>query len=168
MSEQQINKRCFLPDEHASIDWAEQLASHLKAPLVLTFSGDLGAGKTTIIRALLRSLGIKSAIKSPTFSLVESYRCPDFVVHHFDLYRIHHEEELEYIGFRDFFSGQTICCLEWPEQAGHLLPQVDVRFKIKMQGSGRALELNGLSPIGEKIVLAMQGQTSYSDDHSSL
>jgi len=82
-------KVIFLPDEKSSIHFAGQLAAYIEPPSVLTFSGDLGAGKTTLIRAMLRRLGIESPIKSPTFSLVESYTCPQFTVHHFDLYRIH-------------------------------------------------------------------------------
>lgn len=148
----------FLSDEEASNQWATQLASHLHAPLVITFSGDIGAGKTTIIRAMLRALGIQCAIKSPTFSLVESYTCSNFVVHHFDLYRIHHEEELEYIGFRDFFNKQTICCIEWAEHAGQLVPAVDIRFKLNTKGMGRELEIIALSAAGEQVMTGFTGE----------
>ncbi len=148
----------FLSDEQASKQWAMKLAKQLHAPLVLSFSGDIGAGKTTIIRAMLRALGIQCAIKSPTFSLVESYSCEGFSVHHFDLYRIHHEEELEYIGFRDFFSEQSICCIEWADHAGQLLPKVDIRFKLKMKGTGRELEMMALSAAGQRVVACLTGE----------
>jgi tRNA threonylcarbamoyladenosine biosynthesis protein TsaE len=121
----------------------------------MTFSGDIGAGKTTIVRAMLRALGIQGAIKSPTFSLVESYSCADFTVHHFDLYRIHHQDELEYMGFRDFFSAGAICCIEWAEHAGGFLPDLDLRFKLSMKGTGRELEIKALSEQGQKIAAAL-------------
>ena len=148
----------FLKDEQASILYATQLAEHLQAPLILTFSGNIGAGKTTIIRAMLRTLGIQCAIKSPTFSLVESYTCTDFVVHHFDLYRIHDAEELEYIGFRDFFSEQSICCIEWAEHAGPFLPNIDLRCSLSVKESGRELEIKALSEVGQKIVAGLTGE----------
>lgn len=142
----------FLSDEQTSKQWAVQLAQQLHAPLVITFSGDIGAGKTTIIRAMLRALGIQCAIKSPTFSLVESYTCTDFTLHHFDLYRIHNEDELEYIGFREFFSNQAICCIEWPEHGGRLIPNVDINFKLSIKDDGRELSIKALSVAGQKVV----------------
>lgn len=146
----------FLPDEQTSKQWATQLAHQLHAPLIITFSGDIGAGKTTIIRAMLRALGIQCAIKSPTFSLVESYSCGDFFVHHFDLYRIHNEDELEYIGFRDFFSEQAICCIEWAEHARASLPQVDIHCTLTSKGLGRELEIKALSAAGQKVVASLK------------
>lgn len=148
----------FLSDEQASEQWAAQFAQALRAPLVLSFSGEIGAGKTTIIRAMLRALGIQSAIKSPTFSLVESYSCHDFVVHHFDLYRIHHEDELEYIGFRDFFAEQNICCIEWAEHAGQLLPSVDLHFKLNIKEAGRELALSAFSAAGQQLLAGLMGE----------
>ena len=145
----------YLSDELASKQWAEQLAQQLHAPLIITFSGDIGVGKTTIIRAMLRALGIQCAIKSPTFSLVESYSCDDFSVHHFDLYRIHNEDELEYMGFRDFFSEHSICCIEWAEHARSLLPHVDLHCQLKIKGTGRELEIKGLSGAGQKVVACL-------------
>jgi tRNA threonylcarbamoyladenosine biosynthesis protein TsaE len=155
MREDKKKTTLFLSDEQASQEWAINLAQHLHAPLILTFSGDLGAGKTTIIRAMLRALGIQCAIKSPTFSLVESYTCADFSIHHFDLYRIYHEDELEYIGFREFFSKQAICCIEWAEHAGQLIPDVDIRFKLTMKETGRELEITALSDAGQQIAACL-------------
>lgn len=142
----------FLEDEVATINWAREFSSQLCAPLVIYLSGDIGAGKTTLVRAMLRSLGIEHAIKSPTFSLVESYSCAAFLIHHFDLYRIHNEEELEYIGFRDFFSKQAICCVEWPEQAPSVLPTPDVHLKLAEKEFGRQLEIKVLTEAGQKVL----------------
>ncbi|WP_298624155.1 tRNA (adenosine(37)-N6)-threonylcarbamoyltransferase complex ATPase subunit type 1 TsaE [uncultured Legionella sp.] len=148
-----------LVDEQASMQFAQHLASCLVAPLVLCFSGDIGAGKTTIVRAVLRCLGVESAIKSPTFSLVESYLCDDIPLHHFDLYRIHHEDELEYLGFRDYFSRDSICFIEWAEHAGNTLPQVDIRFKLSIKGAGRALQITALSEAGTGILACLTGKS---------
>lgn len=147
-----------LPDEKASEDFAARLALYLVPSLTITFSGDLGAGKTTIIRAMLRNLGIQSTIKSPTFSLVESYLCQGMSIHHFDLYRIHHEEELEYLGFRDYFTNQSICCIEWAENAGKLLPKIDIRFNLSIKGAGRAMQIIALSDVGKRILTRLTGE----------
>lgn len=139
----------------------EKLAIHFAQCLVeqavLTFSGEIGAGKTTFIRAMLRAKGVMTAIKSPTFSLVESYHCQPLQIHHFDLYRIQDETELEYIGFRDYFSGQTVCCIEWPERAPQSLLNVDLHFIITCHGRGRLMEIDALSTQGEKLLVCLAG-----------
>lgn len=147
-----------LLNEEASEAFALRLANCLTAPSILAFSGEIGTGKTTIIRAMLKNQGIKSAIKSPTFSLVESYSCADFMIHHFDLYRLNSEEELEYLGFRDYFSEHTICCIEWAEHAGKALPNVDIRFKLTIKGAGRAMQIEALSAAGEKMIACLAGE----------
>jgi tRNA threonylcarbamoyladenosine biosynthesis protein TsaE len=147
-----------LPDEQASERFATQLASCLSSPLIITLSGDLGAGKTTIVRAMLRSLGVQSAIKSPTFSLVESYPYQNGTIHHFDLYRIHHEEELEYLGFRDYFTKESICCIEWAEKAGRALPKVDIRFNLSIKGVGREVQITAFSDAGQRILACLSGE----------
>lgn len=144
----------FLPETlHLSQDKIKAL------PLVMSFSGDLGTGKTTIIRAMLKGIGIQSRIKSPTFSLVESYVCQGIQVHHFDLYRIDHEEELEYLGFRDYFTPDSVCCIEWAEKAGKSLPNVDIRFKLSIKGAEREMHIQALSTAGKKILTHLVGGT---------
>lgn len=147
-----------LPDEKASECFATKLVPYLNPPLIITFSGDLGAGKTTIVRAMLKCLGVTSAIKSPTFSLVESYLCQQKQIHHFDLYRIHHEDELEYLGFRDYFTHESICCIEWAENAGKTLPKVDIRFKLIIKGAGRELHIAAFSDVGQRILAYLTGE----------
>ena len=139
---------------HATEALAAHLAKLLVPPLTLTFRGNLGAGKTTLIRAMLRALQITGAVKSPTFSLVESYLLQDGVsqFHHFDLYRIEEEEELEYIGFRDYFSTQTICCIEWPERALHALRLIDIAFSFIFNEEGRFLHASASSAAGETLL----------------
>lgn len=148
-----------LVDEKGSERFAARLASSLvefsprfEACFVVALSGDIGTGKTTIIRAMLKSLGVQSAVKSPTFSLVESYSFNNFIIHHFDLYRIHHEDELEYLGFRDYFSNQNVCFIEWAEHAGKSLPRVDIRFNLSIKGAGREMQIEALSVAGKSIL----------------
>ena len=147
-----------LPTELASEKVAVRLAACLASPLVLTFSGEIGAGKTTIIRAMLRSLGVKSAIKSPTFSLVESYPTDCLLIHHFDLYRIHDETELDAIGFRDYFSANAVCCIEWPERATSYLAWADVGFTLGLKGVGREMQMRAFSPAGAVLLSCLAGK----------
>lgn len=147
----------LLPKESDTITLAQRLAKRLMSPSVLSFSGEIGAGKTTFIRAMLRALGIQSAIKSPTFSLVESYQVEHLFIHHFDLYRIHEESELEYIGFRDYFLQNAICCIEWPERAKHSLNTVDLHIALELSGSGRFLTAQAFTPTGETMLSCLKG-----------
>jgi tRNA threonylcarbamoyladenosine biosynthesis protein TsaE len=123
---------------------------------VLSFQGDLGAGKTTLIRAMLRALGVTGSIKSPTFSWVESYDFSAYTIHHFDLYRLTDTANLNTFGFRDYFSSDAICCIEWAERAPSLKSYLDVVFSIEMkgesQGEGRLLSVTALRPPGEIVV----------------
>lgn len=148
-----------LPTQNESEKVAARLANCLAPPLVLTFRGEIGAGKTTIIRAMLRTLGINSAIKSPTFSLVESYSSQQLQIHHFDLYRIHDEAELEYIGFRDYFSHNTICCIEWPERVAHGLDCADIDFNLTLKGAGREMKISALTAAGVAVLSCIAGDS---------
>jgi len=130
-----------LPSIADSEQFAQQLAPCLDAPLVMTLSGDIGTGKTTIVRALLRAIGVRCRIKSPTFSLIETYDLPTAQFHHFDLYRIVDESELEFLGFRDYFQTDTLCCLEWPEKIHLPDDRVDLALSIKRSGEGRMLKM---------------------------
>lgn len=145
-----------LPTESCSIQLAEQCARVISAPMTLAFSGEIGAGKTTLIRAMLRALGIESAIKSPTFSLVETYQTKTLLIHHFDLYRIHDEIELEYIGFRDYFKEAALCCIEWPEQVPSVLSQVDLRWTLSLAGTGRIVQIQAVSQAGDTLLARLK------------
>lgn len=148
-----------LQNEQASIDVAKRLATQLKPPLLLGFSGEIGAGKTTIIRAMLRASGVGSSIKSPTFSLVESYECKHAVIHHFDLYRIAQADELEYLGFRDYFTNDSICIVEWPENARQVLSEMDLYCKLRTKGAGRELELQAFTAAGNAMLSCLAGDS---------
>ncbi|MFI4918332.1 MAG: tRNA (adenosine(37)-N6)-threonylcarbamoyltransferase complex ATPase subunit type 1 TsaE [Legionellales bacterium] len=153
-----------LINEAASDRFAAQLATQLmgnclSSSLIVTFSGEIGTGKTTIIRAMLKSMGVQSSIKSPTFTLVESYLCHNRPIHHFDLYRIQYADELDYLGFRDYFSEHSICCIEWPEHAGSALPHVDLHFQLGIKGAGREMHAVASSVTGERILACLAGDS---------
>jgi tRNA threonylcarbamoyladenosine biosynthesis protein TsaE len=145
----------YLSNEQASISLGKRLASLCKNPAILTFSGAIGAGKTTLIRAFIKESGISGAIKSPTFSLVESYFLATHTIHHFDLYRINDIEELDYIGYRDYFTENSICIIEWPERAVDYLPQIDIHFTLYGNDCSRKLKIVANTNKGSQILTAL-------------
>ena len=115
-------------------------------------TGDLGAGKTTLVRGMLRGMGHRGAVRSPTFTLVEPYTCGPLRVNHLDLYRLGDPEELEYIGVRDYLDPGVLCLVEWPERGAGHLPPPDLSVAIAFEGSGRRLELTAETPVGLRIL----------------
>lgn len=107
--------------------------------------GDLGAGKTTLVRGLLRAAGHEGAVKSPTYSLVEEYELGSRRLFHFDLYRLKDPEELEWMGMADYLAQQALCLVEWPQQGKGLLPEPDVEVTLNHAGEKRVLQINVLS-----------------------
>lgn len=155
MSEKNNNRSVYLPDEAATLAQGTALAQALRGDhqgLTLFLTGDLGAGKTTFCRGLLHALGYRGAVKSPTYTLVETYDLPDRQLHHFDLYRLGDPEELEYMGIRDYFEPGNLCLLEWPEKGQGFLPQPDLRVKVSIDGQGRRLGLEADSPRGQALL----------------
>ena len=126
------------------------------APAVIALQGELGAGKTTLARALLRALGVTGTIRSPTYTLVEPYEAGERRIFHLDLYRLADAEELEYLGVRDWDAGSVLLLIEWPERGAEALPAVDLWVRMAYQGSGRAAVLSSGSSRGEAILSGLQ------------
>jgi tRNA threonylcarbamoyladenosine biosynthesis protein TsaE len=129
----------FLNNTEATEQFGASLHQVLPAKCVIYLQGDLGAGKTTLVRGFLRAAGYKGTVKSPTYNLVEEYKIDQQSVFHFDLYRISSPEELEWIGINDYFAQQSICFIEWPDLGLGFLPQPDIVIVITQEEQGRLL-----------------------------
>ena len=127
---------------------AEAGAGSLRG-LVLHLRGELGSGKTTLVRALLRTLGYPGRVKSPTFTLVEPYALLRLNLYHFDFYRFKDRSEWLSSGFREHFNPESLCIVEWPERAGGLLAPPDLEVHLRYQADGRSAALAAHSPPGE-------------------
>lgn len=142
----------IISNESEMLHLGGQIASLCHSPTVIFLYGNLGAGKTTFVRGFLRGLGYQEAIKSPTYTIVEPYQFDNFVIFHFDFYRLHNAKELEYIGIQDYFTPDAICLIEWPENAGELLPSPDLSCYIEFHHSERKIKLKAHSETGKKIL----------------
>ena len=139
-----------LADAEATEHLAAALADALpEAPVVLALSGDLGAGKSTLARALLRRLGVSGAIRSPTYTLVERYASALGECLHLDLYRIADPDELDFLGLDELQAAARLWLIEWPERGADRLPGVDLRLRLDHAGVGRRARLEAASPLGE-------------------
>ena len=128
--------------------------------LVVFLYGDLGAGKTTLTRGVLRHFGHTGAVKSPTYTLVEPYEVSGRSVNHFDLYRLGDPEELEYMGVRDYFGERSICLIEWPQRGDGVLPEADLVVTLEAtemsdRSLGRTLTLEARSSRGDDVLLTI-------------
>ena len=152
-----------LPDEDATLALGAALAKGIENRLenaqrgaLIYLSGDLGAGKTTLSRGLLRGLGFSGRVKSPTYTLVELYVVSKLNLYHFDFYRFGEPEEWQEAGFRDLFNETNICLVEWPEKAGELLPLPDLRIALKSTPSlAREANLVAMSSRGRQMLVAL-------------
>ena len=134
-----------LLNEQETEQFGAELWRILPKKCLVFLKGDLGAGKTTLTRGVLRAAGYTMAVKSPTYTLVEEYDMPDGKVFHFDLYRIKDPEELEWIGMQDYLEQQSLCFIEWPELGKGWLPAPDIELSITTEGEGRVIEIQVLS-----------------------
>jgi tRNA threonylcarbamoyladenosine biosynthesis protein TsaE len=146
-----------LPDEAATLAFGSALAHTMQSGMTIFLIGDLGAGKTTLVRGLLQGLGYSGRVKSPTYTLVEPYemlaaQAVPMNVYHFDLYRFNDEEEWEAAGFRDFFNAESLCLIEWPEKAAALLPVADIELHFEMQSKGRSITLKSNTQLGHQCL----------------
>jgi len=114
--------------------------------------GELGVGKTSLVRGMLRRLGVEGAVKSPTYTLVELYVLSRLDLYHFDFYRFTDPSEFEDAGFPEHFRGREICLVEWPERAGEGLPPPDLELRLAYSGSGRKIDAYAYSETGERCL----------------
>ena len=126
-----------------SIDDLRQVCEHLaeviKQEKIVLFSGEMGAGKTTLIKKFCNHLGVQDEVSSPTFALVNEYESKTGPIYHFDLYRIRSEEELYDIGYEDYFFSGYLCLVEWPEMASGIIPENHISVKIRVENDQRLI-----------------------------
>ena len=141
-----------LADEAATLAFGENLASVLQPGMFVALSGDLGSGKTTLTRGVLRGLAFTGRVKSPTYTLVELYNLSRLDLYHFDLYRFKDPQEWLDAGFADYFEPRNVCLVEWPERAGGLLPAPDLMISLSVEGSGRRMRIAAQTEQGKRCL----------------
>jgi len=137
----------------------EQLGAALAAvarPAIIYLVGDLGAGKTTLARGLIRALGYPGKVKSPTYTLVEPYDCEQLPVYHLDLYRLAEAEELEWLGLRDMLAMPALLLVEWPERGAGALPTADLTVYLDYAELARTVRLTASSAVGKRLLQALK------------
>ena len=130
-------------------------------PFVVYLEGDLGAGKTTLVRGFLRALGHAGAVRSPTFTLLEPYELASGPVFHLDLYRLADPDELAYLGLRDLVGGKSVVLVEWPERGEGELPAPDLQIVIEHLAEGRRVRLVPVTAAGQAAVDAAIAAESF-------
>ncbi|MGI9222671.1 MAG: tRNA (adenosine(37)-N6)-threonylcarbamoyltransferase complex ATPase subunit type 1 TsaE [Woeseiaceae bacterium] len=142
----------FLENEAATVAFAKHFAAALPAAsagFTILLEGELGAGKSTFARGLIRTLGHNGPVPSPTYTLVEPYALPSVTVYHVDLYRVSSEEELRYLGWNELDDGLRL--VEWPDRAPELAEQADIRLRLAYEKQGRRVHIDGLSEAGQQV-----------------
>ncbi|WIM05533.1 MAG: tRNA (adenosine(37)-N6)-threonylcarbamoyltransferase complex ATPase subunit type 1 TsaE [Candidatus Nitricoxidivorans perseverans] len=141
-----------LPDEAATLALGAALAACVLPGMVVYLDGDLGSGKTTLVRGLLRALGDAGPVKSPTYTLVELHAVSGLNLYHFDFYRFNQPEEYLDAGLDEYFSGKAVCLVEWPERAAPYLPAPDLRIRLAMRGAGREARIEAFGERGRRCL----------------
>jgi tRNA threonylcarbamoyladenosine biosynthesis protein TsaE len=143
----------YLPDEAATARLGALLAACIAPGMRIYLRGELGSGKTTLVRALLRGFGVDGVVKSPTYALVELYVVSSLHLYHFDFYRFIEPSEFGDAGVVDYFRDDDgICVVEWPERAGDALPRPDLDFTLAYAGAGRKVSVMAHTKAGERCL----------------
>jgi tRNA threonylcarbamoyladenosine biosynthesis protein TsaE len=145
----------ILADESATLALGATLARCMQPGLVVWLDGDLGTGKTTLVRGLLRALGEAGAVKSPTYNLLELHVVSGLNLYHFDFYRLNQPEEYLDAGLDEYFLGEGICLVEWPERAVPYLPSADLHIRLTVAGNGRMADVHSGSERGERCLMSL-------------
>ena len=141
-----------LANESATVELGQKIATMLHPGLVIFLRGNLGAGKTTFARGILRGLGYTEKVKSPTYNLIEVYKISKLYLYHFDFYRFDDPFEWEEAGFREYFNAESICLVEWPERAGGLLPTADLSLFFQFHEAERVVKICPGTDVGRQCL----------------
>ncbi len=146
----------LIPTESDMLACGSMLAMVVGEGAVVFLYGKLGAGKTTLVRGVLRGMDYQGKVKSPTYTIVEPYEQAGKCIYHFDLFRLNQPEELEQIGFADYVGTSSVCLIEWPEKGLPLLPEPDLACYIEMVDQGRELRIESHTARGERMLACLQ------------
>jgi tRNA threonylcarbamoyladenosine biosynthesis protein TsaE len=141
-----------LPDEAATRRLGARIGTCVRPGFRVYLRGELGSGKTTLVRGMLESLGYRGRVKSPTYALVELYVVSRLDLYHFDFYRFQGSKEWDEAGLREYFDNAAACIVEWPEKVGPDLPGPDLEVVLTHVASGREASVRGLSPAGRQCL----------------
>lgn len=147
--------KTILDSEQETLNFGKLISGKFNSGLIIYLEGNLGAGKTTLVRGILRGLGFAGKVKSPTYTIVEPYVnvLKDFTIYHFDLYRLADPEELEFFGIRDYFlNNNAICLFEWPEKGKGFLPEPDITIEFKTVDGKREVKAFGFTAKGDEFL----------------
>ncbi len=142
----------LLRTEAETLELGAKLLRSMEQPLRIYLYGELGSGKTTLVRGFLRAAGYSGPVKSPTFTLVEEYQFPEWRFVHFDLYRLNDPEELEWIGIREYFDSRCVCFIEWPDRGRGFLPRPDLSIRLAHTDEGRTADLDPQGNVGQELL----------------
>jgi len=162
--------RLLLPDAAATEVLGAALAASLAdgAGAIVHLRGELGAGKTALVRALLRGLGVRETIRSPTYTLLDTYRAGEWICVHVDLYRLQVRREVDELGLRDLIGASTLLLIEWPERGFDALPPPDLLLQLEYDGDGRRACVEAGSAVGLRWLHHLGQDTRLSPYLSNL
>jgi len=144
--------KILLSNEKNTLDLGANISAHLTEGLLIFLKGDLGAGKTTLARGIIKSLGYVGSVKSPTYSLIEQYEFDIFTLNHFDLYRFTSPNEWFSSGFQEYINSYDVTLIEWPEKSAEFLPKPDLEIELSYKNESRIAKINSFTEKGNKCL----------------